>query len=219
MNLTIVNSVISLSLCTIFTMVFVQVFKTVLNSIIVGKFDAKTLLSDGDFPSSHTAILVSFNIVFWHMIYSYAINNPNVDMFASVLVGLVLVLWSCYEIRDAMGVRLRVQEHAHAIKQIATSSRDMSDRLGKLKLVDDDINSQALQQELDDLLSNLKLKAGHLPHEVLGGIFVGGFIGSMFVNIIDKNFTLLSLIGISFTAYVIITILVFIRNRKKKRGH
>ena len=217
MNLTIVNSVITLTLCTVFTMVFVQVFKTLLNSIIVGKLDAKTLLSDGDFPSSHTAILVSFNIVFWHMIYSYAINNPQVDMFSSVLVGCVLVLWSCYEIRDAMGVRLRVQEHAHAIRQIAMSSRDMSDRLDKLRVVDNDINAKTLQQEFDDLLGNLRLKAGHLPHEVLGGIISGVFIGSMFVSTIDKNFTVLALIGVTFVAYVVITILVFVRNKKKNQ--
>jgi len=215
MNLTIVDSVILMSVSTVTTMVFVQVFKTVLNSILIGKFDAKTLFSDGDFPSSHTAILVSFNIVFWYIIYSYSINNPTVNMFACVLIGLVLALWSCYEIRDAMGVRLRVQEHAYAIKQIALSSRDMSDKLDQLHLVDDAVNSKALEEEIDDLLSNLKLKAGHLPHEVLGGIVAGGFIGCMFISAADNNLKILALICAMFVAYVSLTILIFIRKRKK----
>jgi len=215
MNLTIVDSVILMSISTVTTMVFVQVFKTILNSILIGKFDSKTLFSDGDFPSSHTAILVSFNIVFWYIIYSYSINNPSINMFSSILIGLVLALWSCYEIRDAMGVRLRVQEHAYAIKQIALSSRDMSDKLEKLHLVDDAVNSKALEEEMDDLLSNLKLKAGHLPHEVLGGIVAGGFIGSIFTSAVDNNFTLLAVISIIFLAYISFTISIFIRKKKK----
>lgn len=215
MNFTIVNSVILLAISTVTTMVFVQLFKTILNSILIGKFDARTLLSDGDFPSSHTAILISFNIVFWHMIYSYAKVNPNVDMFAAILVGLVLALWSCYEIRDAMGVRLRVQEHAHAIKQIAQTSKDISDRLEKLKLVENDTNAKALEEELDDLLSNIKLKAGHLPHEVLGGIITGGLIGFLFISAADMNYTLLTWAAVAFLVYISLTILIFIRKRKK----
>jgi acid phosphatase family membrane protein YuiD len=170
MNFTIVDSVILLAASAITTVVFVQLFKTILNSILIGKFDLKTLLSDGDFPSSHTSILVSFNIVFWLLIYVYHLSHPEVDMFAAVLSGLVLALWSCYEIRDAMGVRLRVQEHAHAIKLIAQTSKELSDKLDDLKLGDDNLNSKALEESLDNLLKNIKLKAGHLPHEVLGGI-------------------------------------------------
>jgi len=215
MNLTIVDSVILMSISTVTTMVFVQVFKTVLNSILIGKFDAKTLFSDGDFPSSHTAILVSFNIVFWYIIYSYSINNTSVNMFSSVLIGMVLALWSCYEIRDAMGVRLRVQEHAYAIKQIALSSRDMSDKLEQLHLTEDAVNSRALEEELNVILSTLKLKAGHLPHEVLGGIVSGGFIGCIFISIAAGNFKILALICIMFLAYISSTILIFIRKRIK----
>ncbi|MDF2865454.1 MAG: Acid phosphatase/vanadium-dependent haloperoxidase-related protein [Clostridia bacterium] len=215
MNFTIVDSVLLLSISSITTVVFVQMFKTILNSILIGKFDIKTLLSDGDFPSSHTAILVSFNIVFWNMIYSYSINNPNTDMFSSILVGLVLALWSCYEIRDAMGVRLRVQEHAHAIKQIALTSKDISDKIEKLKLIENDINSRALEEELDDILSNIKLKAGHLPHEVLGGIITGGLIGLLFIFGANANLQLLILVALIFAIYVTLTILIFIRKRKK----
>ncbi len=215
MNFTIVDSVLLLSISSITTVVFVQMFKTILNSILIGKFDIKTLLSDGDFPSSHTAILVSFNIVFWNMIYSYSINNPNTDMFSSILVGLVLALWSCYEIRDAMGVRLRVQEHAHAIKQIALTSKDISDRIEKLKLIENDTNSRALEEELDDILSNIKLKAGHLPHEVLGGIITGGLIGLLFIFGANANLELLILVALIFAIYVTLTILIFIRKRKK----
>lgn len=215
MNFTIVDSVILLSISSVSTMVFVQVFKTILNSILIGKIDLKTLFSDGDFPSSHTAILVSFNIVFWHIIYVYSLSNPNADMFSATLVGLVLILWSCYEIRDAMGVRLRVQEHAHAIKQIVLTSKDMSGKLEKLNLKETNTNSRALEEELDDLLSNLKLKAGHLPHEVLGGIITGGLIGCLCITVADNNFKLLTLTILGLSIYILLTILIFIRKRMK----
>lgn len=215
MNFTIVDSVILLSMSSLTTLIFVQVFKTILNSILKGKFDVRTLLSDGDFPSSHTGVLISFNVVFWHMIYSYSINHPDVDMFSSILVGLVLGLWSFYVMHDAMGVRLRVQEHAHAIMQIALTSKDMSGRLEKLKLVENDTNSKALEEEIEDILSNTKLKAGHFPHEVLGGIVTGGLIGCLFITGADNNFKLLTLVALIFIAYVSIIILIFIRKRKK----
>lgn len=217
MNFTIVDSVILLAASAITTVVFVQLFKTILNSILIGKFDVKTILSDGDFPSSHTSILVSFNIVFWHLIYVYHLAHPEVDMFAAVLSGLVLVLWSCYEIRDAMGVRLRVQEHAHAIKLIAQTSKELSDKLDNLKLGDDNLNSKALEESLDDLLKNLKLKAGHLPHEVLGGIITGGLIGLMFISFADKNFSQLTMVASAFALYVLCTVLIFLRRRKKSK--
>lgn len=218
MNLTIVDSVIMLAACAVTTVVFVQLFKTVLNSILVGKFDVKTLFADGDFPSSHTSILVSFNIVLWHIIYVYHLSHPECDMFGSVVAALVLGLWSCYEIRDAMGVRLRVQEHAQAIKLIAEKSKDLSDIVENLKLGDDDINTQALEKELDDLLRNLKLKAGHLPHEVLGGIVTGGLIAGMFISVMDSNFVQLAFVATVFLAYVLSTVLIFVRNRIKRGG-
>lgn len=216
MNLTIVDSVIMLAACAVTTVVFVQLFKTVLNSILVGKFDVKTLFADGDFPSSHTSILISFNIVLWHIIYVYHLSHPDCDMFGAVVAALVLGLWSCYEIRDAMGVRLRVQEHAQAIKLIAEKSKDLSDIVENLKLGDDDINTQALEKELDDLLKNLKLKAGHLPHEVLGGIVTGGLIAGMFISFMDRNFPQLALVATVFISYVFLTVLIFVRNRIKR---
>lgn len=216
MSVTIVNSIIALSLCALITMIFVQVFKTVLNSILIGRLDVKTLLADGDFPSSHTSVLIAFNIVFWKIVYMYHIDKPQVDIFSSVLVGLVLGLWSCYEIRDAMGVRLRVQEHANAIKQIALTSKDMSNLIDELNKLETNRNTKVLQHALDDLLKNLKLKAGHLPHEVVGGIFTGGFIGSLFTAILSKNVSAATLIIIFFVIYVAITITIFVRRRKKE---
>lgn len=214
MNLTIVNSVIYLAACAITTVVFVQLFKTILNSILVGKFDAKTLFADGDFPSSHTSILVSFNIVLWHIIYLYHLSHPTCDMFGAVIAGLVLGLWSCYEIRDAMGVRLRVQEHAQAIKAIAQTSKDLSDILDNLKLEDEDINTKTLEEALDGILRNIKLKAGHLPHEVLGGIVTGGLIGCLFISFMDSNFIMFLVAALVFALYVFLTVLIFVRKRR-----
>lgn len=216
MTFTIVDSVIILATCAVTTMIFVQVFKTVLNSILIGRLDLKTLLADGDFPSSHTAILISFNIVSLRLAYLYYTNHPELDAFPAVLASCILGLWSFYEIRDAMGVRLRVQEHAHAIKQIVLTSKDMSDMIDKLRLVDNDRNSKALQSAFDDLLSNLKLKAGHMPHEVLGGIVTGGLIGSLFITVLERNFTIVTLIAITFVMYVAATVAIFIRRRKKE---
>jgi acid phosphatase family membrane protein YuiD len=217
MNITIANSVILLAISSISTVVFVQIFKTVLNSILIGKIDFKTLFSDGDFPSSHTAVLVSFNIVFWNLVYSYSIKNPSTDMFASFLAGTILTLWSCYEIRDAMGIRLRVQEHAKIIQILGLSSKDLSGKLEKFKLIDNDTNSQALQEELDDLLSNIKLKAGHLPHEVMGGIVTGGFIGYIIIFIANNNFKMLKISFTLFILYILSTLFIFNRKRMKMK--
>ncbi|MEG1705828.1 MAG: divergent PAP2 family protein [Clostridia bacterium] len=215
MNITITNCINLILISSLSTLVFVQVFKTVLNSILIGKFDKKTLFSDGDFPSSHTAILICFNIIFWYIVYLYSLANPTTDIFVCVLIGLVLLLWSCYEIRDAMGVRLRVQEQAYAIKQIATTSKEMSDKLENLNLVDENVNCDAIQEELDDLLVGLKLKAGHLPYEVFGGILTGTLIGLLYVTFFESNLTLFITVSFIFISYILLTMLMFNNKRRK----
>lgn len=215
MEITIGSTINLFLISTISTLTFVQVFKTILNSILLGRLDIKTLFSDGDFPSSHTAVLINFNIIFWYVVRTYLIANPKTDIFICILIGLVLLLWSCYEIRDAMGVRLRVQEQAYAIKQIATTSIEMSDKLENLNLIDESANCDAIQEELDELLGGLKLKAGHLPYEVFGGILTGTLIGLMFITFFENTTSLFITASSIFAFYVVFTMLVFDNKRRK----
>lgn len=207
MELTIGNSVFLLVMAAACSMIFAQSFKTILNSILKGKLCFNTLFSDGDFPSSHTTILISFNTVFWHIIYKYYIQNPAEDIFACVLIALVLSLWTFYEIRDAMGVRLRVQEQAIVLNQLAKYSKDLTQTLEKQQ--EEPIISKTLSESLDNVLKKMKLKAGHLPHEVVGGIICGAFIGSIFTTFIFNYIVLRAVISLIFVLYIIGTLAFF----------
>jgi acid phosphatase family membrane protein YuiD len=213
MDLTIVNLVILLILSVLSSVIFAQLFKTLLNSIIKGKVDLKTLTSDGDFPSAHTSNLVSFNIVFWNSVYAYYKLHTNYDPLPAILAGLILCLWSFYEIRDAMGVRLRVQEQAHAIKELERNQKIITEKLDEEN--EEAIISKAIQDTFNEVLSKVRLKAGHLPHEVIGGIVTGTFIGSIYTTYIYGYSVLRSIISVVFLVYILIIVAFFAIKKRK----
>lgn len=213
MELTIVNLATLLILSVLSSVIFVQLFKTLLNSIIKGKLDFKTITSDGDFPSAHTSNLIAFSIVFWNTVNAYYKFHTNYDSFPAILIGLVLGLWSFYEIRDAMGVRLRVQEQAHAIKELEKNQKIIKEKLDEEN--EEPIISKAIQDTFNEVLSKVKLKAGHLPHEVIGGIVTGTFIGSIYSTYIYGYSVLRSMISVGFLVYILIIIAFFAIKKRK----
>lgn len=201
---------------TLTSLILTQVFKTVLNSIILGKLDFRTLKANGDFPSSHTATWIAFLTILWHSIIS--INYPFIEIkYVAFLLGLNTTMSTVTIICDAFGLRLTVQKIAETLKSLALLSKDVFNSVEDLityKFSTENINSETLEKTFKEMLGPLKKKVGHLPHEVVGGFFKGLLIGLIFSYY--NNSTLFITFTTLYALYIIATIAIFYREKIKK---
>ena len=173
------NLIILIILSLSVPLLFSQIIKTFINSIIAKKLVFKTLWQDGDFPSSHTALVVNFNIIYWYTLLTTDFLKDNTHLlFIALLSGGFLLLWTFIEIRDAFGLRLRVQEQANAID-------------GVLDLFEDIIEDDEKIKKIENYKKHLKLKAGHKVFEVIHGAILGYSTSLLILCYIEFNHTFL----------------------------
>lgn len=183
-----------------------QAFKTVLNFFTTRKFKLKMVLSDGDFPSTHTTTSITAVITICYDLVPIIVSDSatEVEKSHSLAILAITVLWAAFIIRDALGIRLRVQELSKTVYSVLTDS----------KKVEESSISENLQEFWAKLASGINLKVGHMPHEVIGGLILGiifGF-GANFYR--TANWLMFYISIIVLVMYMIITSFVIGRNRK-----
>lgn len=174
-----------------------QSFKTLLYVAITKdrKFKSirKRLFGDGDFPSTHTTVSVTGVIIIFPLLWDTVYNaTSESEVYCAVSIAVLFVLWTAMTIRDALGIRMRVQEQARILKSFLTESPTVSD---------------ALQSFWEDLASQINLKAGHMPHEVIGGVILALIFGIGANSIRVGNYYLLLIDAIIAILYFIISYL------------
>lgn len=195
-----------------------QGFKTLLGIAITKdrsfKSIRKRFFSDGDFPSTHTTVSVTSVIIIFPILWDAIYNATNdSEVYIAISIAVLFILWTAMTIRDALGIRMRVQEQAKILNTILTKSPTVSD---------------ALQNFWEDLAGQINLKAGHMPHEVIGGVILALIFGIGANSIRVGNYYLLLLDVIIGILYFIISYLalskkeIFIRlmrifERKNKK--
>lgn len=189
---------ITLIICSVGT----QLLKTFFKTLITGKFNKKTLTADGDFPSSHSSLVSAITTVAWIRVINLSISNQQTDN--ALITAFGITVFTVITIRDALGVRRTVGILCEGCKKIISSNRETLDELN-LKLPDiDKVATNRIQNNFEDIAKTLNIKSGHLPHEVVGGMFWGILISitiSTYYYGFYKNFIL----GIiSIFAYIII---------------
>lgn len=190
---------------------FSQTFKTLLNFCTTRRFKLKMLFSDGDFPSTHTTTAITGVIIACYELLPLVFDSTKPEdtkTLASTIV-IAIVLWAMFIIRDALGIRLRVQELSHTVHRLLVASSD----------VEGAPISENLQVFWSSLAKGINLKVGHMPHEVIGGLILGiifGF-GSAFLR--HGKLVLFIVDVVASVIYFIITFIVIGRNRKKVEEH
>ena len=175
--------------------VFSQTFKTFLNFCTTREFKIKMLFSDGDFPSTHTTTSVAAVIISCYELVPIALNeskNSSIQTIASAAI-VIIVLWAAFIIRDALGIRLRVQELSHTVHTLLTTSQNVEGRP----------ISDNLQEFWSELASGINLKVGHMPHEVIGGLILALIFGIGANSIRTENWVV-------FIIDIIISIIYFL---------
>lgn len=140
----------------------------------------KQFFSDGDFPSSHTAVSVTGVIVITPVLYEAVCNaTSKTEVIVAVAAEVVLLLWTLMTIRDALGIRMRVQENAQTMHRFLKESKNYF------------VVTESLQEFWSDLGDQINIKAGHLPHEVIGGLILALIFGIGANSIRTGNITVL----------------------------
>lgn len=125
-----------------------QILKTILNFILIGKFDPERMWGAGGMPSAHSATVCSL------VIAAGRTAGTHSGTFALAFVLAVIVMY------DAMGVRRETGEQAKIINRMLTDWMDAEAERTPI-LAD----------------KKLKEMVGHTPFEVLGGAVVGIIVG------------------------------------------
>lgn len=173
-----------------------QAFKTLLKIAITKNKNPRNIIkqffSDGDFPSSHTAVSVTGCIVITPIIYEAIYNaTSQTDILVCIAAEVVLLLWTAMTIRDALGIRMRVQENAQTMQKFLKESKNYF------------VVTESLQNFWDELGNNINIKAGHMPHEVIGGLILALIFGIGANSIRTENWVV-------FIIDIIISIIYFL---------
>ena len=147
-NLLSVNQILTASLLSWFV---AQVLKTIINFILLGKFQLERMWGDGGMPSAHSATVCAIAIVTGR---SAVVSSP---IFAVACVVAIITM------HDAMGVRHETGEQAKVLNQMIAQWIDVSEK-----------NAPFLQN------MHLKEMVGHTPLQVLAGFVVGCVVGALY---------------------------------------
>ncbi len=142
------NEILTVSLLGWFT---AQVLKTIINFILLGKFQLERMWGDGGMPSAHSATVCAMVIA---TARSEGIASP-IFAIASVLAIITM--------HDAMGVRYETGEQAKVLNRMIEQWIDVSEK-----------NAPLLQN------LHLKEMVGHTPLQVVAGVVVGVVVGFLY---------------------------------------
>ena len=128
-----------------------QVLKTLINFILLGKFQLERMWGDGGMPSAHSATVCAM-----------VIATARSEGFRSAIFAVAAVV-AIITLHDAMGVRRETGEQAKVLNKMIEQWIDVTEK-----------NAPFLQN------MHLKEMVGHTPLQVLAGFVVGCVVGALY---------------------------------------
>ena len=142
------NEILTVSLLSWFV---AQVLKTIINFVLLGRFQLERMWGDGGMPSAHSATVTAM------VIATARSEGIHSAIFAVAAVVAIITM------HDAMGVRHETGEQAKVLNQMIEEWIDISEK-----------NSPFLQN------MHLKEMVGHTPLQVVAGVLVGAAVGFLY---------------------------------------
>ena len=128
-----------------------QILKTLINFILLGKFQLERMWGDGGMPSAHSATVCAM-----------VIATARSEGFGSAIFAVAAVV-AIITMHDAMGVRRETGEQAKVLNKMIEQWIDVTEK-----------NAPFLQN------MHLKEMVGHTPLQVLAGFVVGCVVGALY---------------------------------------
>ena len=142
------NQILTVSLLSWFV---AQVLKTIINFVLLGKFQLERMWGDGGMPSAHSATVCAM------VIATARSEGINSAIFAVASVVAIITM------HDAMGVRRETGEQAKVLNRMLEQWIEVTEK-----------NSPFLQN------MHLKEVVGHTPLQVMAGFAVGCIVGLLY---------------------------------------
>ena len=142
------NEILTVSLLSWFV---AQVLKTIINFVLLGRFQLERMWGDGGMPSAHSATVTAM------VIATARSEGIHSAIFAVAAVVAIITM------HDAMGVRRETGEQAKVLNQMIAQWIDVSEK-----------NAPFLQN------MHLKEMVGHTPLQVVAGVLLGSLVGFLF---------------------------------------
>lgn len=160
------NLILFMAISVMFTWMTTQTFKVFLKCWIGKKFSFKMFFSDGDFPSTHTAVVTCgvILVLFLNAVTTGITDEVAISSYNNAKDFLIMFTLASIVIRDAMGQRHRQDNTNRNLKNL----KDYIQEWGTEHNVIEHIN--ATFQSIDN--EAIK-RVGHLKHEVYGGMVTG----------------------------------------------
>lgn len=197
------NLIFFITISVIFTWFITQVFKVFLKCWIGKKFSFKMFLADGDFPSTHTAV-VTCSVILILFLNACTFNETNmyiVSQFNSAKDFLIMLTLASIVIRDAMGQRHRQDNTNKNLKNLKDYVQEMGVEKNVIEHIDatfESIDNEAIK------------RVGHLKHEVYGGMVLGALCALYPIIFFFNRYDWL-LIAIISTLIYFIAIIAFLK--------
>lgn len=197
------NLIFFITISVIFTWFITQVFKVFLKCWIGKKFSFKMFLADGDFPSTHTAV-VTCSVILILFLNACTFNETNmyiVSQFNSAKDFLIVLTLASIVIRDAMGQRHRQDNTNKNLKKLKDYVQEMGVEKNVIEHIDatfESIDNEAIK------------RVGHLKHEVYGGMVLGALCALYPIIFFFNRYDWL-LIAIVSTLIYFIAIIAFLK--------
>ena len=147
-NILSANQILTASLLSWF---IAQVLKTIINFVLLGKFQLERMWGDGGMPSAHSATVCAM-----------VIATARSEGFSSAIFAVAAVV-AIITMHDAMGVRRETGEQAKVLNKMIEQWIDVTEK-----------NAPFLQN------MHLKEMVGHTPLQVLAGFVVGCVVGALY---------------------------------------
>ena len=128
-----------------------QVLKTLINFILLGKFQLERMWGDGGMPSAHSATVTAM------VIATARSEGIHSAIFAVAAVVAIITM------HDAMGVRRETGEQAKVLNKMIEQWIDVTEK-----------NAPFLQN------MHLKEMVGHTPLQVMAGFALGILVGFLY---------------------------------------
>ena len=142
------NEILTVSLLSWFV---AQVLKTIINFVLLGRFQLERMWGDGGMPSAHSATVTAM------VIATARSEGIHSAIFAVAAVVAIITM------HDAMGVRRETGEQAKVLNQMIAQWIDVSEK-----------NAPFLQN------MHLKEMVGHTPLQVMAGFALGILVGFLY---------------------------------------
>lgn len=197
------NLILFITVSIVFTWVATQTLKVFLKCWIGKKFSIKMFFSDGDFPSTHTAVVTCgvILILFLNAVTLGLTDEGVISSYNSAKDFLIMLTLASIVIRDAMGQRHRQDNTNKNLKNLKDYVRDLYVERNVIEHID------ATFQSIDN--EAIK-RVGHLKHEVYGGIVVGALCALYPIIFFFNRFDWLPF-AITATLVCFIGIMVFLK--------